>query len=295
MSSSPIIDRYTRLRDRILERLKKVNRTTEDAVLAAGEHLKVVALTARKHIEQLREVLGGSLGASDSELRRAIATQAAHVREHGRVLGAAVSEQAAEVATVAEQARLIMAAAAQIERTNTAARVLSINVRIESARSGSEVFKAIAKEMQDLARSIGEANQRISQLATSMETTLPRLVSRSAELSTMVSQFAHEAHEQIEHIDQEIIEMRTQISASMTSSDGALAAIIEASYAGLSALQFQDVSAQSLLQIDTWQAAALRETAAELGVEAAVEAELDAISTEDEILDHQNAGEVMLF
>lgn len=295
MSSSSIIDRYTRLRDRVRERLKKVNRTTEDAVLAAGEQLKSVAAIARTHIEQLRSVLEGPLGASDSELRQAIASQADHVREHGRVLGAAVSEQATEVSAVAAQARLIMAAAAQIERTNTAARVLSINVRIESARSGSEVFKAIAKEMQDLARSIGEANQRISQLATSMESTLPKLVARSDELSSMVTQFASEAHDRIEHIDHEILDLRNSVDASLKSSDGALASIISASYAGLSALQFQDVSAQSLLQIDTWQAGALRDTAGELGVSAEVDADIGSISTEDHILEHENAGEVLLF
>lgn len=292
---SSIIDRYTRLRERVRERLKKVNSTTEAAVLAAGAQLNNVADIARTHIERLRSVLEGPLGDSDSELRRAITRQAEHVREHCGVLGAAVSEQAAEVGAMSEQARSIMAAAAQIERTNTAARVLSINVRIESARSGSEVFKAIATEMQDLARSIGEANKRISELATSMETTLPKLEARSAALSTTVAQFAADAREGIEHIDREIADLRGSVDESLKSSDGALAAIITASCAGLSALQFQDVTAQSLLQIDNWQAASLRETAEEIGVTADVEPDVAAISTEDEILENRHAGEVLMF
>jgi hypothetical protein len=295
MSGAPsFIDRFAQLRTRIRDRLRKVNDTTERAVLGAGNHLQDVVTIARTHIEQLRGLLAGPIGANDSELARAIASQADHVREHGATLGAAVVEHASKVASVAEQARQITEAAAQIERTNTAARALSINVRIEAARSGLNVFKTIATEMQALSRSIGDANRRIRELAISMETTLPALVAQSQSLSTMVSDYAVNARARIDHIDHEILGLRTSVDAALKSSDGALASIITASQDGLSNLQFQDVCAQSLLQIDTWQAETIRELATELDVDADLEPTITTISKDDLGLDHPT-GDVILF
>jgi hypothetical protein len=60
-------------------------------------------------------------------------------------------------------------------------------------------------------------------------------------------------------------------------------------------LSFQDVCAQSLLQLDAWAADALRAAAAELGIELDVAPAIGAVSTETEILDQTKAGEVLLF
>ncbi|HEY0250825.1 MAG TPA: hypothetical protein VGC41_04830, partial [Kofleriaceae bacterium] len=82
----------------------------------------------------------------------------------------------------------------------------------------------------------------------------------------------------------------------LAASDQAIEQIIASSYGGLSALQFQDVCAQSLMQIDGWQAEALRETAVEAGIEVDVTPPPVTFSSEDKILDHgASAGDVMLF
>lgn len=295
MDKLGIIAAFTRLRGRVLERVRKVNETTERGTLAAGSHLDQVVRIAREHIEHLRDLLSGPVSASDSSLQRAIANQAAHVRSHGDKLDESVARHASKVSAVAEAARQITAAAKEIERANAAARVLSLNARVEASRAGAHAFSAIATEMHALSRAIVGANGRVQALATAMEATLPELVDQSEALRQLVSEYTQEARGQIDQVETEVSLMKQSIETSLRSSDGALAAIIAASHEGLSALQFQDVCAQSLLQLDRWQETALREAATALACDAEVAPAVSAISNEDSILDHGNAGEVLMF
>ena len=287
-----IITRYTELRSEVLARVRKVNQMTEEGSLKAGRELQKVVEIARSHIAQLRDLL---VGATDSGLQRAIAQHAEHVRRHGASLDLAVMAHAAEVALVAESARQIKAAALEVDRANKAARVLSINARIESSRSGSHVFKAIATAMSELAKSIAGANGRVHELASSMETALPQLVAQSASLRRMAADFTSEARTQIDEVDREVMALRESVTSTLALSDHAIETIIASSFDGLSALQFQDVCAQSLLQIDAWEGAALRATAEDLGIEADVASDLEAVSNENAIGSHASAGELVLF
>jgi hypothetical protein len=292
MNAYSIIKRFTDLREQVRDRLRKVNTATEHGTLEAGRQLHRVVETGRAHISKLRDML---LGATDSTLQRAITSHADHVRLHGAKLDRAVATHAVEVQSVAETARQIKAAAQEIERANSAARVLSINARIESARSGAHVFKAIAIEMHDLSRAIVAANGRVQQLASAIEVTLPRLAEQSLQLREMVAAYTNETRSQIDQVDKEVVALRDSAQSSLQITDEALATIIAASHAGLSALQFQDVCAQSLLQIDAWQAVALKEAATALGVEIDIEEPPVAISEENTILDDGRSGNVMLF
>ena len=69
-----LLSRYTTLRSRILERVRKVNEMTETAALQAGNSLDQVVATARTHIAHLGAFLVKS---TDSALQRAIADHAA--------------------------------------------------------------------------------------------------------------------------------------------------------------------------------------------------------------------------
>ena len=191
-------------------------------------------------------------------------------------------------------ARQITDAAREIERASSAARVLSLNAQIESARSGAGTFKTIAVEMRELSRAIVSANTRIQKLSHTIEVTLPRLVAQTETLRAMVATYTSEARTQLAEVDREVETLRTSIDHTLATSDHALEAVIQASFAGLSALQFQDV-ARSLLQVDGWHADSLRAFAAETNIPITIEDPPTAISAEDGILDHDKAGEVMLF
>jgi chromosome segregation ATPase len=288
-----LVTRYTSLRAKILERVRKVNRMTEASTLQAGNSLQQVVATARTHISYLGTFL---LGSTDSALQQAIARHAVHVLSHAAKLDRAVSAHAAEMALVAASVREIKAAAKEVERANTAARLLALNARIEAFRSDAQVFKTIAVEMNDLARNITSANSHVQELANTMSGSLPKLIEQSEALREMATEFTAEARLQIGHVDREVDALRDSVARTLRVSDDSLATIISASHEALSALQVQDVCAQGLLQLDGWQAAELRETAAAFDLEVEIAPEVEGISRETGILDHEGAtGHVVLF
>lgn len=291
------LDRLRKVRERILARVRQVNKTTEEDVLGAGRHVQRVVEVAHRNIARLRDVLAGPVGNEDSDLARAIRSQSDHVRQHTSSVGKAVAEHAAQVAAVAEQVRSITAAAREIERLNAAARVLSINARIEASRtSGSSVFSTIASEMQQLSKAIASANKTVCDLATAMEKAVPQLVRQNHALAHVVEGYAVEARERIDIVDRRVAELRVAVSSTLAESDNALAEIVAESHAALSKLQFQDVCAQGLLQIDTWVEDLSQQTARDLGVEVAIAPVVHSTVSKDDVeLDRSEAGEVMLF
>lgn len=291
------LDRLRRVRERILARLRQVNKTTEDDVLGAGRHVQRVVEVAHRHIARLREVLAGPVGNEDSDLARAIRSQSDHVRHHTVSVGKAVAEHAAQVGAVADQVRSITAAAREIERLNAAARVLSINARIEASRSsGSSVFSTIASEMQQLSKAIASANKTVYELANAMERAVPQLVRQNQTLARVVEGYAVEARERIEAVDRRVAELRVAVAQTLSESDNALAGIVTESHAALSRLQFQDVCAQGLLQLDGWLAELSQQTATDLGVQADIlPVAHTTVSNDDVELDRREAGEVLLF
>ena len=292
-----MLDRLRKARERIVARVRQVNHTTETDVLAAGRHVQRVVEVAHRHIARLRDVLAGPVGNEDSDLARAIRSQSDHVRQHTASVGKAVAEHATKVATVADHVRSISKAAREIDRLNAAARVLSINARIEASRSqGSAVFSAIANEMQQLSKSIANANKTVYDLANTMEKTVPNLVRQNQHLARVVEGYAHEARERINEVDRRVAELRAAVGNTLAESDNALAEVVSESNAALSKLQFQAVCAQSLLQIDGWVAELAHQLAADFSIEADIAPVAHPTVTNDDVeVDRREAGEVMLF
>lgn len=252
---------YTRLlaaaRARVVERIREVNATTESHTLAAGAHVHRVVEVASHHIARLRDVLvqrvGDGKGAEDESLASAIGSQSDHLRAYSIELTGAIEAHVREVAAVTEQSRSIASAARQIERLNTGARVLSMNARIEARRpGGAAVFQCIAGEMHKLASEIASANQTVTHLAQEMARTLPGLESRSRALGEMVTRQSEVARQRIDEVDAKVKALQERVAHGMTDSDNALAEIVRESHAAISQLQFQDVVAQGLLQVDNW-------------------------------------------
>jgi methyl-accepting chemotaxis protein len=243
----------------------------------------------------MRDMLAQHVAGTDSDLARALKSQADHVRQHSETIGVAVAEHVAQVSVVAEQVRSITAAARQIDRLNAAARMLSFNARIEAARSrAGSVFSTIASEMQQLSRAIEGANQTVRELATGMEQAIPRLVEQGEALRKTVLDYAEDANERIARVDSRVEELQTAVAGSLAESDTANAEIVSESHGALSRLQFQDVCAQNLLQIDTWSEEMLRDAAETFGVEIDIEPAAHAtLGGTDDV--EAPAGQVLLF
>lgn len=296
-SGKATLDRLRSIRERIIARVRQVNKTTEDDVLSAGRHVQRVVEVAHRHIARLRDVLAGPVGAEDSDLARAIRSQSDHVRQHASSVGKAVAEHAQRVGAVADQVRSITAAAREIERLNAAARVLSINARIEASRSsGSAVFSTIASEMQQLSKAIASANKTVTELAAAMDKAVPELVHQNQALAHIVEGYSVEARERIDVVDRRVAELREAVGITLTESDTALAEIVAESHAALSKLQFQDVCAQGLLQLDGWVAELTRQTASDLGITSDIAPVAHTTVGNDDVeVDRKEAGQVMLF
>ena len=292
-----MLDRLRKARERIVARVRQVNQTTETDVLAAGRHVQRVVEVAHRHIAHLRDVLAGPVGNEDSDLARAIRSQSDHVRQHTASVGTAVAEHATQVAAVADQVRSITTAAREIERLNAAARVLSINARIEASRSGgSSVFSTIANEMQQLSKAIANANKTVYELANTMEKTVPQLVRQNQHLARVVESYAQEARDRIHEVDRRVAELRAAVGSTLSESDNALAEVVSESHAALSKLQFQDVCAQSLLQMDGWVAELAHQLAHDADIEADIAPVAHPTVTNDDVeVNRTEAGEVMLF
>jgi hypothetical protein len=212
-------------------------------------------------------------------------------------VGKAVAEHSIQVAAVADQVRSITAAAREIDRLNAAARVLSINARIEASRSsGSAVFSSIANEMQQLSKAIASANRTVYDLASTMAKAVPELVRQNQALARVVDGYAIEARDRIDQVDRRVAELRAAVATTLAESDHALAEIVSDSHAALSELQFQDVCAQGLLQIDSWLATVVHEVADELGIHADIAPPALVTVTDDDVeVGRSAAGEVMMF
>jgi hypothetical protein len=112
----------------------------------------------------------------------------------------------------------------------------------------------------------------------------------------VVEGFEVEAGERIAAVDRRVAELRVAVGATLAESDNALAEIVTESHSALSRLQFQDVCAQGLLQIDGWVAETTREAAGDLGVNTDIAPIAHASVTNDDVeIDRREAGEVMLF
>jgi hypothetical protein len=212
MKSRSVLDRFTALRQAVVARVRKVNAMTERGTLEAGAHLQHVVGVARSHISQLGALLVGATASTT------VSNHVDHIRRVGAAIDLAVVAHVGEVELVLEIAQQIKTAARDIERANAAARLLAINARIESGRSGAEVFKAIAIEMSELARSVAKANSRIQELASRIEVTLPRLVEQSQALRRMVADFMADTRTQIEKIDGEVAELRASVQRALITS-----------------------------------------------------------------------------
>jgi hypothetical protein len=291
------LDRLRKFRERLIARVRQVNKTTEENVLGAGRHVQRVVELAHHNIARLREVLSGPVGNEDSDLARAIRSQSDHVRQHTASVSKAVAEHATQVAAVSDQVRSITQAAREIERLNAAARVLSINARIEASRShGSSVFSTIASEMQQLSKAIASANKTVCDLAHAMEKAVPQLVRQNQTLARVVEGFAVDARERIDVVDRRVAELRVAVGATLAESDTALAEIVTESHAALSRLQFQDVCAQGLLQVDGWVAELSQQIADDLGIHVDIPPTAhETVSNDDVELERREAGEVLLF
>ncbi|HLL25036.1 MAG TPA: hypothetical protein VK427_23035, partial [Kofleriaceae bacterium] len=148
----------------------------------------------------------------------------------------------------------IMDAARKVDALTREARVLAINARIEAHRVKSQAtgLPVIADEMQRLAKTIAATNATIQELAYDLGRTLPAVCADSAEMVKFVRGFETMAAGQIDRIETQARELQADVNGAVAMADRAMGDVLASSQSALSHLQFQDVCAQDLLEVDLW-------------------------------------------
>jgi methyl-accepting chemotaxis protein len=295
-SARAIADDLAALRRRVGERVAMVNEMTEREVLSAGASVEEIVRRASEHVSWLRD---GLAKFSDEQKNTLAHRQTETIKSHVSDMGKRVSAHDECAQRAVDQVALMVEAATRIGTLSHEAKILAFNARIEAGRASGAAgrcFSTIAEEMKRLSQSVAEANERVQAMAGSLRTLLPQMAAQTHELRQRVDHFADEASRQIAEGDEQAAEMRHEITSTLSSSDDAVAQVLNDSHKALSHLQFQDVAAQRLLHIDAWIREVQLEVLAALG-EDDVLASVEPARMEEggNHVTDTAAGDVMLF
>jgi methyl-accepting chemotaxis protein len=295
------LGRMASLRGFLRERIREVDRMAQREVMAAAQDVNTIYNSATTQIADLKSRLStvtrgnGEAGVNSAE-RQLLAVERYVNDLEGRI---------GELKTIASQSAGCTAeieqAAQQIQKLTTDAHMLSINARIEAARStdgGSKGFAVIAVEMKEMSRAITGTSETVKNLARTLGALLPQLDKGMIGLREHSQEFSNSLAVDIRELASRSTEQKRSIEAAVAASDVTLGAIVKASQSALSHLQFQDVISQALMRMDA--VAQETETAMCKDLDAedripAIEAAMHVEIGGDKNVENENAGQVLLF
>lgn len=252
----------TAVRQRVVERVREVNVTTEQEVTHAARYVSVVVDRARQYVNESQTVFGSFDSSAQDGVGALLGALSSLVRSHVKDMSARAVAQDERARRAAMHAKNISDLAASIDRLASEARLLAVNARIESSRLGahSAGFEVLATEMQRLSDEVASTNEQVEDLAARLGNDLPAIAMHAQQLRTSMDEFASAAKHQIEETDRGVGMLHSKITVASRQGEAVMEAILGASHAALSHLQFQDVVAQQLRQADSW----LRDTQLEV-------------------------------
>jgi methyl-accepting chemotaxis protein len=293
--SDIVLEALEELRRKIQARIRESNATTEREVMAAADAAGRVATVASEHIKDLQSVIARVQRQQGASFEQTTSADA-RLRE----IASHVDQQQASARQAIEQAGKIREVARSVQKLASRANILSLNARVEAARSGqgSEGFAVIANEMKQLSGAINAANVSIGALAEDLHRALPGLAQQATEIKQLSTKLSLEMTDGMRAIRDHASALSSQVASALAGSDAVMEQIVGASQDVLSHLQFQDTLAQGLGRMDGW----LRETqvvAAEvLGVPERAAAFAPPMHSEiggHKPIDQRGAGIVSLF
>jgi methyl-accepting chemotaxis protein len=245
-------------RGRMASRIREINGMTEREVLSAGESVHTIVGSASAHVDQIKKVLSGLTGdignQQASGVTATIAEQSAMLREHVTDMTTRAAAQDEFARSAQAQSGSILATAGIIAKLAREAKTLALNARIEAARSEDHAdgFGVIAAEMQRLANEVASANTRVQDWASKLSLVLPAVAEQAREIRAHVDAFASSSTLKIAEVESGVAQLRDDVARTLRASDETIESILRASREALSHLQFQDVAAQSIMQVDAW-------------------------------------------
>ena len=295
------IGRIAALRSFIRGRIQEVDRMAQREVIAAAQDVNTIYTSAVSQIAELKSRLstvsrGDSESSGTSAERQLVAVERYVNDLEKRII--TLKDIASQSAGCTAQ---IEKATQQIQKLTTDAHMLSINARIEAARSSDGTargFGIIAVEMKELSQAITTTSESVKNLARTLGTFLPQLDSGMSGLRTQSKEFSSSLAVDIRELAARDAAQKKEVQAALVASDVTLGAIVQASQSALSHLQFQDVISQGLMRIDS----VARETEVSMCKDLDAEHRIPNIDSAmhveiggDKNVEQADAGKVLLF
>jgi methyl-accepting chemotaxis protein len=243
---------FTDFREKLVKRVRAINATTSQEVREAAHFMNAAVESARTYVTDSQRALSRLQADGNDSLGQLLSKQTEFLRKHAVDMSerAAVQDERARQAAAA--AKSIADLAASIERLAGEARLLAVNARIESSRLGAQSagFEVLASEMQRLSDEVASTNERVGELAGRLGEDLPWIAQHARDFRRAMEDFSTTSSLQLDETERGVSELRSQITRASKAGGAVIEDILRASQAALSHLQFQDVIAQDLRQLD---------------------------------------------
>ena len=239
-------------REALVKRVRAINETTSQEVREAAHFLNAVVESARTYVADSQRALSRLQGEGNDSIGQLLSKQTEFLRKHSSEMSERAAAQDERARGAAAAAKSIADLAASIERLAGEARLLAVNARIESSRLGahSAGFEVLASEMQRLSDEVASTNERVGELAERLGHDLPWIAQHARDFRRAMEDFSTTATMQLDETERGVLELRSQVQRASKMGGAVVEDILRASQAALSHLQFQDVIAQDLRQLD---------------------------------------------
>jgi methyl-accepting chemotaxis protein len=139
-----------------------------------------------------------------------------------------------------------MALLSEIETISTSARLLSLNARIEAARSGDagRGFAVVASEVKEVSRYSRELAERISEHVDKVRGSLVAVRAGISEAAARGSEVATRGKQQVETTLSELDSLGGSVARALAELGGITAQVNETAARAIRALQFEDIIGQ---------------------------------------------------
>jgi|GEM_PF-3000437 hypothetical protein len=258
----------------INQTIVEAQKLSESSVLAIGDEMRRVYELARNQVDGLKKVAAQFSENGDGQAHANIATTIEQLSAQMRAFGQQILERTQRQARDIEQARVwtndIVKLGQAIADIASNARILTFNARLESARIGEagRGFAVIAGSIQELATSVRQTNNAVSQLAENLAAALPRLGVDAQETS-------RDARESVGQLEQQLLDVQTRLAGvrndsweALSDSSSMAQELQSRANTVIHHLQFQDRTSQMLAE-------AAQQAAAVVSIAGLVEQQVD--------------------
>jgi methyl-accepting chemotaxis protein len=225
---------------------------SEREVMAAAESVMAIKRDAQDHARSL-DGLRSQFDSSDSHaLSAAVEDQRKAIRNYTSSVHKGLDLQHTAACSALECAQQISWLAGKIQAFSQELAMLTLNARMESARSGQKgaAFATIADSMRALSSEVKTANGRVADLASSLNDILPTLEKQARDLRDQNNTMAEGLEVQLGGLASAFSEARSVAGAVVQSGGEHAARVVTQTGELLTRFQFQDRMSQTLRELE---------------------------------------------